>query len=321
MNGVRFLPSQHRFDYVYNMRRQNEGVNTGRIDPGFAIKLPQGAVTHDGVNANFSPLTAFARRPMSASPSPDLSMGQRVAPGLTTPPIGSLGSSISQLQQREMANVIPMDTGDKNPMSAQALGGIGSAVQGIAGIVSGIVGGRQRRQEQRDAKSMYESELAGYQALDTSNAYANITNPFEDLTVNQQQAQFEAQQQQQGLANVLSQQSAAAGGSGIAALAQAMANQQSVNLQRSSASIGQQETANQRLAAQGEARRQQLIAQGQNISQQMEAGKQGQLLGLADERLREANLARQQATQALVGGIGNLATGAVSIATGGGFGG
>ena len=250
---------------------------------------------------------------------------QRLIDGLSprdymTPTPVSLGSSIPQLQQREMANVGKIDR-DNNPMSAQALGGIGSAVQGIAGIVSGIVGGRQRRQEQRDAKSMYESELAGYQALDTSNAYANITNPFEDLTVNQQQAQFEAQQQQQGLANVLSQQSAAAGGSGIAALAQAMANQQSVNLQRSSASIGQQETANQRLAAQGEARRQQLIAQGQNISQQMEAGKQGQLLGLADERLREANLARQQATQALVGGIGNLATGAVSIATGGGFGG
>ena len=47
---------------------------------------------------------------------------------------------------------------------------------------------------------------------------------------------------------------AAAGGSGIAGLAQAMANQQAQNTQAASASIGQQEAANQRMAAANMAR-------------------------------------------------------------------
>jgi len=167
-----------------------------------------------------------------------------------------------------------------------------------------------------DIKNPYEDLKTEFE-----NIYADLENPYEDLTVNTRAAEFQAEQGAQQRANILSTLRGAAGGAGIGGLAQALANQGQRQAQQISANIAQQETANQRLAAQGEARRQQLIAQGQNISQQMEAGKQGQLLGLADERLREANLARQQATQALVGGIGNLATGAVSIATGGGFGG
>ena len=205
----------------------------------------------------------------------------------------------------------------KDPLSSTQMGGVGDVISGVASIASGIIGGRARREEQRSAKAGYQRELEGYRNLDTSNAYANVTNPFENLTVNQQQADFMAQQSQQAAANTMFGLSAAAGGSGIAALAQAMANQQTRNLQQASATIGAQEAANQRLAAQGEARRQQLMGQGRAMSMQMEASKQGQLLGLERQRLQEANLARQQATAAIVGGVGKLGSGVAKLAMGG----
>ena len=208
------------------------------------------------------------------------------------------------------------DTG-RRQLTSQGMGAIGSIASGVASIASGIIGGAQRREEQRAAKAAYEEQLQAYRALDTSSPYRDITNPYEDLTVNQQQAQFIAQQQQQGLATTMASVGAAAGGSGIAALAQAMAQQQARNLQQASATIGAQEAANERLKAQGEARRQQLIAQGEAMSMQMEASKTGQLLGLERARLQEANLARQQATAALVGGIGQLGSGVARLALGG----
>ena len=65
-----------------------------------------------------------------------------------------------------------------------------------------------------------------------------MQNTYEDLTVNQQQAQFTAQQQAQGFANTMEGLRGAAGGSGIAALAQSLAGQQSLAAQQASASIG-----------------------------------------------------------------------------------
>jgi hypothetical protein len=84
------------------------------------------------------------------------------------------------------------------------------------------------------------------------NAFEDMENAFEDLTVNTQQAEFEAQQNQQNQANIMAQMSGSAGGSGIAALAQSMANQGSLQAQKASASIGAQEAENQKKAAEAE---------------------------------------------------------------------
>jgi hypothetical protein len=98
-----------------------------------------------------------------------------------------------------------------------------------------------------------------------TNFSERLTNPFagaqnfqrqrentaEDLTIDQRQAQFIAQQQQQALSQTLQSQRQAAGSSGAAALAQAVAGVQSQNLQSAAASIGQQESAiNQQRASQ-----------------------------------------------------------------------
>ena len=185
-------------------------------------------------------------------------------------------------------------------------------LQGIGGIVSGIAGSRRRRTEQADAARSYTDAMARFENIDTSNPYANITNPFANLTVNQQQADFMAQQTQQAAANTMSQLSAAAGGSGIAALAQAMANQQTRNLQQASATIGAQEAANQRLIAQGDMQTQMARAQGDYLSQRIQANQATTQLAMAQRRKAAADQARQQATGALIGGIGKIAGGVMA---------
>ena len=171
----------------------------------------------------------------------------------------------------------------------------------------GIVGSRGRKREQRAAKAEMAMNKAAYTNLDTSNPYANVQNVYEDLTVNTQAADFAAQQQQQALANTMGSMSGAAGGSGIAALAQAMAGQQSANMQQASASIAQQEQANQQLAMQGADQAQQMRLQGEVMSRQMEADKIGTLTSMSQSRLADANAAREQAKATMIGGISSAA--------------
>jgi len=106
-------------------------------------------------------------------------------------------------------------------------------------------------------KTKFENQFAGIK-----NQYEGMENTMEDLTVNQQQAQFEKQAGQQSQANIMQQMGGAAGGSGIAGLAQAMANQGQQSAQRASASIGQQESANQMASAQQAGQIQQMKARG-----------------------------------------------------------
>jgi hypothetical protein len=190
---------------------------------------------------------------------------------------------------------------------------IGQIVGGLTGIAGGIIGGRKRRQEQKNAKAEMERYKAQFQNLDTSNVYKDMENTMEDLTVNQQAAQFQAEQEQQGLSNIMSQMSGAAGGSGIAALAQSLAGQQSQNLRRASADIARQEQANQMAAAQQAGSLQLYEAKGELISRDAERDKVGTLLGMAQQRTAAANQARQDATNSLLGGVGQLAGAAGGI--------
>ena len=201
-------------------------------------------------------------------------------------------------------------------MIGAALGVIG----GVSQIAGSLIGGRARRREQRAAQAQLKQRMSDYENMQFTNAYSGMQNTMEDLTVNTQQADFLAQQQQQGLANTMGALQGAAGGSGIAGLAQAMANQQSQNLQAASASIGQQEAANQMAAAQQGAQIQQLEAQGAMDIQDKEQARTETLLGMSQQRLAAANQARQQATSQLVGGIGSMVGGAAGLGAGGAFG-
>jgi len=188
-----------------------------------------------------------------------------------------------------------------DPMMLMAAAG--KVSESVAGIAKGLIGGRARRREQRAAQQEFDQMKSRYQALDTSNPYKNVTNTFEDLTVNTQAADFAQQQAEQSRANILGDLSASAGGGGIAALAQSLANQQTQAAQAAAASIGQQEGRNQVMAAQGEQSMQSMRAQGEVISQQREMEKTSTLLGMSQQRLAAANLARKEATESLIGGV------------------
>ena len=226
-------------------------------------------------------------------------------------------------------------------MSAWIIGGALVTTAVIGGISGGIASGKaadaananniltaqiaeDQLKFQKEQQRKLDAQKEVYRNMKFVNPYANVENQYadlqtnfenvyEDLTVNQQQAQFEAQQGQQQRADIMQGLRGAAGGSGIAGLAQAMANQGQLQTQQASATIGMQEAANQRAAAQGvaavqqmEAGREQLIAGGEATAdmtrrggeaalQEMEMSRQSTLLGISMGEASGANQALQQA--------------------------
>ena len=216
-----------------------------------------------------------------------------------------------------------------NMSSPQAMMGM---AKGIGGILQGAIGRGARRDAQIDAQEQYDDMLAEYRALDTSNLYADFENQFtglenayEDLTVNRQQAEFEKDMFQQQQANIMQGFKGAAGGSGIAGLAQAMANQGQIAAQRAGASIGLQESKINMLRAQEASRLQQLERTGAMQAEQLRlAGAErargldymqtSTQLGMAQQDLAAKNRAIAQADAALYGGIGQVAGTALTAA-------
>ncbi len=176
----------------------------------------------------------------------------------------------------------------------------------------------------------FENPFAGvknpYADLKTEfeNLYEGMENPYEDLTVNMRAAEFQAEQGNLQRANILQTLRGAAGASGVASLAQSLANQGAAQAEQISANIALQESANRRLAAQGEmsirqmelqgaerARalgisREQLVAQGgfqadtmrrqgEAAIQQAEFGRESTLLGVEFGLMAGANEALSQA--------------------------
>ena len=148
---------------------------------------------------------------------------------------GTTTIDLSQGAQDIMKNLAGGLMGQLNPVAAA-----GQALGGIAQVAGSLIGGGARRREQRRARQEMQQRKADYEALDTSNPYKNITNTFENLTVNTQAADFAAQQSAQGAANIMNNLAAAAGGGGIAALAQSLANSQAQAAQQASSNIAQQ---------------------------------------------------------------------------------
>ena len=193
---------------------------------------------------------------------------------------------------------------------------LSQGIGAISGIVGASIGGGARRREQRAASAQLANRQAAYEGMQFKNVYSGLQNTAEDLTVNTQQADFMAQQQQQGMANTMGAMQGAAGGSGIAALAQAMSNQQNQNLQSASASIGQQENRNQMLSAQQAGQNQLMAAQGEQVVQDKEEGRTKTLLGQAQARSAAADQARADATDAMVNGVTDLAKAGGSVVMG-----
>jgi hypothetical protein len=187
-----------------------------------------------------------------------------------------------------------------------AIGAGAAAASGVAKLGMSLAGRGKRIAEQEKAKQDMADRKSDYEALDTSNPYANLENTAEDLTVNKQQADFVAQQGQQQRANIMQNMQGAAGGSGIAALAQTMANQGQMASQKAAASIGQQESTNQRIAAQQASNNQLKTASGEARSQDLQASKVSTLLGMSQQRVGAANQARAEAKAQQMSAVGDV---------------
>lgn len=189
------------------------------------------------------------------------------------------------------------------------------ATGGIAKGVAGIIQTKRAAKEQKKAQEELDKNKALYASLDTSNPYMNMENTMEDLTVNQKEAEFIKQQQEQQRANILEQMKGAAGGSGIAALAQSLANQGSLDAQKAAVSIGKQETANQLAEAKEASRLQGLEREGELISRQAEFGKVSSLMGMSADEVAAARARKEAATAMTMSGADDIVSSAGDLAT------
>lgn len=130
------------------------------------------------------------------------------------------------------------------------------------------------------AKNVYSGAQNAYAGLQNQfagleNKYEGMENRFEDMTVDMRAADFQTQQGQQQRANILQSLRGSAGSSGVAGLAQALANQGSLQSQQISANIAQQERQNAMMSAQEGTRIDQLQrGAGMQLQQQQAAGAQ-----------------------------------------------
>tara|TARA_R100000988_G_scaffold50331_1_gene24736 strand:- start:938 stop:1645 length:708 start_codon:yes stop_codon:yes gene_type:complete len=177
-----------------------------------------------------------------------------------------------------------------------------SAVTGIMGVMSAnknrqdaLEAVEAARIEREEQQRLLDVEKEKFKEMKFENPFAGMQNTYEDLTVNQQAAQFQAQQTSQQRADILGQLRGAAGASGIAGLAQSLANQQALQTQKAAANIGQQEAANQRLVAKGAAQVQTLERQGEQFVEQAKRDRQATLLGMQMGQTTGAESAYQQA--------------------------
>ena len=195
-----------------------------------------------------------------------------------------------------------------DPMLMKAIAG---SAAGVANVIGSFIGGGKRRREQRAAQAEFENQKAQFRDFQFKNTYAGLENVFEDATINQQAAQFQAAETDRALAGTM--QAAVASG-GAAGGAQALAQAALQSKQGISADIARQEQANQARRMAAEQRLQADEAAGADMMQTRQYQQSQQLLNLASERKMAADAARQRAHQQLMGGIGQMAGGAADFA-------
>jgi hypothetical protein len=197
-------------------------------------------------------------------------------------------------------------------------------------FITALFGGAALRQEQYAAQEDFGNQMEAWEDTKMKNPYAGVKNPYENLenvyedqTVNLKQAEFEKEQSQQSMANIMTSMQGAAGGSGVAGLAQVLANQGVKQAQQSSLSIGAQEQANQQrmtaesgrlqeLKVKGEQKRDMLEREGERMVEKFDLDKQAGLLDMAGQRQHAANVSIDQMNEQ----IDNFATGALKAGVG-----
>mgnify|MGYP003109774679 CR=1 FL=1 len=159
-----------------------------------------------------------------------------------------------------------------------------------------IVGLRDSMQAQIDSKEA-ALEAVKAQRKEAFNPYENLTNEFANLGVATQAAEFQAEETDIALANTLdAMQASGAGAGGATALAQAALKSK----RGISASLQQQEAANQRAAAQGAANVAKAKAEGEKFKFQIDENRNIADLNRASKELDNQRARVDQANAALL---------------------
>ena len=200
-------------------------------------------------------------------------------------------------------------------------------------------------QEQTIQRELLEEQKDKYRQFEFKNPYADMKNQFagmenfyEDMQVDMRAANFQKEQGQQQRANIMQTLKGSAGSSGVAGLAQAMANQGQLQTQQIAAGISQQERQNNLMSRQGAMTLQQMERQGAGqadmtqrggdaMVQSAEMGRQSTLLGIEYGGMAGANAGVQSAYANQMAGFGaqasmlNSQVGAAATITAGALGG
>jgi len=174
-------------------------------------------------------------------------------------------------------------------------------------FLSFLTGGAARRDEQRNAQEDLHMQMEDWENTKMKNPYAGVKNPYanmenvyEDQTVDLKAAEFAREQSQQNAADIMQNMKGAAGSSGVAGLAQVLANQGAKQAQQASADIGRQEQANQaralgeagriqQLDKEGEQKRDLLEREGSRMVEQYDMQKQEKMMDFAMARKEAAD--------------------------------
>ena len=177
-------------------------------------------------------------------------------------------------------------------------------------------------QEQTVQRELLEEQKDKYRQFEFKNPYADMKNQFagmenfyEDMQVDMRAANFQKEQGQQQRANIMQTLRGSAGSSGVAGLAQAMANQGQLQTQQIAAGISQQERQNNLMSRQGAMTLQQMERQGAGqadmtqrggdaMVQSAEMGRQSTLLGIEYGGMAGANAGVQSAYANQMAGFG-----------------
>ena len=199
-----------------------------------------------------------------------------------------------------------------------AMAAIGMGVKALCGIAGGIIGRGKRKAEERAAQQEFDIAKRALLDRDISDPTKNLENQYEDLTVSTTADEMRVAGQQQALANTLGSMKSAAGGSGIAALAQSIAGQQSQNIASGLADLQGREAALAGTKAGAADAFQTTKMRGDLMQRQMQQELATDQFQMAGQRLGAAKAARSAATQSLMGGVTTLAGAGAAGALGGG---
>ena len=188
----------------------------------------------------------------------------------------------------------------------------------VAGAVKGGIDSANAKKKAASLAAQADEMAKNRQAA--INPYANITNPFANLTVNTKGAEFKAEQADVSLANSLDAMRQSGGGSSMATQLAKMALESKMNI---ASDIDRQEGENNRLRAQGEADVQMKKAQGEEFKFSTQESRQtadlNRVTGMAENEMQNAAAGKAAMWSGLGSAAGTLASAGLAKKSSGTF--